>query len=192
MHIERYQVVMDAYMWAAWVSVGYYMYTCRYMIPILVDFLFTSGLTLGVGSSTFALIFYIRALEDGTIDPSEKKFMHTVYFVLRIGMVLITLGLLGKLYDGSYALITKAYHIQWALMAIILVNAILMTYKKMPMQIGPVLAGGSWYSLFFVTALPLATLPYGALACFYIIFLTFFFMVYRYLRCRYAKLCDWI
>ena len=74
------------------------------MLLHIVDFIFTVGLTLGVGSSTFALIFFIRALQDGVIDASEKRFMHSVYAVLRIGMVLSLIGLIGHALYSAYSL----------------------------------------------------------------------------------------
>lgn len=123
---------------------------------IFVDLIFELSITLGVGSSTFALTFYILALTDGNVDASERRFMHTVYFVLRIGMALIALGLIASLFGAPLA-DGLTYTLQWALLAVITINAILMTVHVMPMKYGPVIAGGSWYSLFFVTTLPVAT-----------------------------------
>ncbi len=146
------------------------------------------GVTFGVGASTFALTFFINALEDGAIDPSERRFMHIVYVVLRIGMTLITLSLLSF---GAIALLTSAdisalfsplYLMELTLIGVIIVNAILMTKHLMPMKFGPVLAGGSWYSLFLVTVLPLAATPYPMLLIFYGAFLALFFIVFTRVR----------
>ncbi len=146
------------------------------------------GITFGVGASTFALTFFINALEDGTIDPSERRFMHIVYVVLRIGMILITLSLLSfagiVLFAGGgiSALSSPLYLMEVTLIGVIIINAILMTKHLMPMKFGPVLAGGSWYSLFFVTALPLAATPYPILLIFYGAFLALFFIVFTRVR----------
>ena len=148
--------------------------------------IFDIGLTLGVGSSTFALIFFIRALEDGTIDSSEKRFMHTVYFVLRIGMVLIAAGLIATLQTGQ-DLPPSQYAMQWTLLAVITVNALLMTWKLMPMSIGPVLAGGSWYSLFLATALPFGAVPYTGMLAYYAGFLVVFFAIWTALKRRFMR-----
>lgn len=141
------------------------------------------GVTFGVGASTFALTFFINALEDGVIDPSERRFMHIVYVVLRIGMTLITLSLLllGAVAFFSKdiaALLSPLYLMEWTLVGVIIVNAILMTKHLMPMRFGPVLAGGSWYSLFFVNTLPLAATTYPMLLVFYAAFLVLFFTVF--------------
>jgi hypothetical protein len=156
-----------------------------FTLQTLALLIFNIGLTLGVGSSTFALIFYIRGLEDGTIDPSEKRFMHTVYVMLRVGMALIALGLLATLATGQ-SLPPAQYMMQWTLLAVITGNAILMQKHVIPMKIGPVLAGGSWYSLFLVTSLPFATVQYIELLAYYGGFLVIFFTVWMILKNKFT------
>ncbi len=150
------------------------------------------GVTFGVGASTFALTFFINALEDGTIDSSEKRFMHIVYFVLRIGMILITLSLLSfaaivVFYGNKTVLSSPLYLMEVTLIGIIILNAILMTYRKISMKIGPVLAGGSWYSLFLVTALPFVATPYPALLLYYVAFLILFFVVFTAVKNHFLR-----
>lgn len=152
------------------------------MLLYIVDFIFTVGLTLGVGSSTFALIFFIRALQDGVIDASEKRFMHTVYAVLRIGMILIFAGLIGHALLGAYSL---QLGLQLALLSVITINAILMTKRLMPMKYGPILAGGSWYSLFIVTQTDIASFGFWFALFAYIVFLVIFYNVFEYLKRRF-------
>lgn len=153
-----------------------------------IQILHQMGITFGVGASTFALTFFINALSDGEIDPSEKRFLHIVYVVLRIGMVLITLSLLSfgaiVLFSGGTisALSSPLYLAELTLIGIIILNAILMTVHKMPMKIGPVLAGGSWYSLFFVTTLPLAGFTYPTLLLWYGAFVVLFFIVFTLVK----------
>lgn len=153
------------------------------MFLAITQILHQMGITFGVGASTFALTFFINALEDGVIDPSERRFMHIVYVVLRIGMALITLSLLSF---GAIAFFSKdittlfspLYLMELTLIGVIIVNAVLMTKRLMPMKFGPVLAGGSWYSLFLITALPFAVTPYFKLLIFYGVFLVLFFVVF--------------
>lgn len=147
-----------------------------------VDFVYALGLTLAAGSSTFALIFFIRALQDGVIDASEKRLMHTVYFVLRIGMFTILAALIGYTVFGAFS---PALWLKWALLGIITLNAFLMTKRIMPMHYGPIVAGGSWYSLFFVSQTPIASLGYLVCAIAYILFLILFYTVYEYLKRRF-------
>src|SRR5688572_25470921 len=115
-------------------------------LQMITPTLFTLGQTLGVGASTFALLFYIMAMQDGTVDPSEKRFMRAVFVVLRIGMVVIAISLALKFLLGLS--MTSVYLMQVTLLGVITLNAVLMTKRLISMRIGPVLAGGSWYMLF--------------------------------------------
>ena len=128
------------------------------LVSTLTRLVFDVGLTLGVGSSTFALTFYFLSQTDGVVDPSERRFMHAVYAILRIGMIAIALGLIMSLFSPDLAGIGKGetvrYGLFWALLAVITINAILMSKHLMPMRYGPVIAGGSWYALFLVNSLP--------------------------------------
>jgi hypothetical protein len=155
------------------------------VLQVLVDLFFTIGLTLGVGSSTFALIFFISALKDGVIDDSEKRLLHIVYTVLRVGMGILILTILAKIATTTLpfpqTLLAQAF-----LMCVITVNAILMTYKVMSMKFGPILAGGSWYSLFFVTQLTPSHINQWALFEYYILFLTVFYFTYTFFMKRNA------
>lgn len=154
-------------------------------MPALSYFIFELGLTWSVGASTFALIFFILALRDGNIDGSEKNFMHMVYRVLRIGKMLIMLGLVLFALTPGFVL-THIYLAQWLLIAIITLNAILMTKKIMPMHVGPIIAGGSWYSLFFISVLPVMAVPFYMLAIAYVLFLVVFYVVYNGLKKKYT------
>ena len=160
---------------------------------VIVNILHTIGTTFGVGASTFALTFYISALMDGAIDTSEKRFLHVVYVMLRIGMTLIVLSLVLFFVLAYRAGATgplpanPLYLMEWTLMAVIIVNAILMTAHKMPMSVGPVLAGGSWYSLFFISALPLGGFSYTTLLLFYAAFLAVFFAGFALIKNHFVK-----
>lgn len=153
----------------------------------ILAIIYKIGLTFGVGASTFALTFYINALEDGEIDASERRFMHIVYIVLRIGMVLIASALFGLAgvwaYRGNFTeMATPVYAMECTLLGIILVNAILMTKRVMSMRFGPVLAGGSWYSSFLITLLPLGAFSYAMLWPLYFGFLALFFIVFNIVK----------
>jgi hypothetical protein len=147
---------------------------------LTTSLILTIGQTLGVGASTFALIFYIMATQDGVIDASERRFMGAVYVVLRVGMVLIALALVGRLFVGIP--LDSVGNMQWLLLGIITLNAVLMSMRKMPMRFGPVLAGGSWYSFFLVSTLPLSLMSLWILGLLYVAFLSLFFIAFTVLR----------
>ncbi len=154
------------------------------MLTALVDVIFNIGLTFGVGSSTFALIFYIIALEDAVIDASEQRFMHAVYVMLRVGMALLFVALLLNAFIHPSILPTPL--VLLVLLGIITINAVLMTRRIMPMWFGPVLAGGSWYSLFLVSKTPLHQVDYTFLIIEYICFIALFYIVFTYLKNKFA------
>jgi hypothetical protein len=151
----------------------------------IIDILFSLGLTLGVGSSTFALIFFIKSLKDGVMDETERSFLRVVFTVLRIGMVLIAVGLAGFLLVGAIPEQT-AYLLECVLLFIIILNAVLMDKRIMPMKFGPIIAGGSWYSLFFVSKLPVSAYSYATVAAAYVVFLIVFYFAFNAIKAAYA------
>jgi FAD/FMN-containing dehydrogenase len=150
-----------------------------------LDLLYAIGLTLGVGSSTFALIFYIDALADGVVDPSEKRFLRIVYRVLRLGMLGIFVSLVGLVVRDGVGSFT-IHGMEWFLLLVILINAVLMDFRKMPMRFGPVLAGGSWYSLFVVSRTPIESYGPVAIIFLYVLFLFLFYVVFHYFKNKYT------
>ncbi|MEX0652293.1 MAG: hypothetical protein WD153_02425 [Candidatus Paceibacterota bacterium] len=151
------------------------------------------GLTLAVGASTFALIFYYVAIQDGIIDASEKRFMHVVYRVLRVGLVLIIvtelcLALFHYMQDGFLFFKNEFLLFTWTVLAVIVCNAILMQKHKMPMWLGPALAGGSWYTLALVHAFPPAALSsYTTLGVYYVTFVALMVVALKIIKMVYSK-----
>jgi hypothetical protein len=149
------------------------------------------GTTFAIAGSTFAMIFYYAAMWDGKITDDEKHFMHIVYFVLRIGLViLIPWEIIVMLW--SIANDIPAYYesvVNWFrvfLLGIIVFNAVLMTAHKMPMWLGPALAGGSWYYYFFVS-ITSKEFTISQLFLYYIIFIAALTVVLHILK---KKLID--
>ena len=104
------------------------------------------GVSLGVGSSTLAITNFFVAIADGTIDENERRMMGVVYVVLRIAMIVIlitTLVLTLMHYSGAVSFLTAL----WTLIAVLYINAILMTYHIMPSTIGPALQASTWYTM---------------------------------------------
>jgi hypothetical protein len=151
-------------------------------LSLVLGLIFSIGLTLGVGASTFALINFIVAIRDGVIDESEKRLMSVVYVVLRIGMALIAVGLVGPLLLYGLDILNPVYLIVITLLVIVTLNAILMTMRKMPMKYGAVIAGGSWYAMFLVTELPLYDVSYPVLLMLYAAFVLAFYVVFESLK----------
>ncbi len=114
---------------------------------------YSVGLCLGV--STIAMTFYYYVVSKGFTRAEENRMMHIVYTVLRIGMVLAVLSELAlfsyNLHIHNFIYWTDNPELLMRLTAfsVIVLNAIAMQKRLISMWIGPVLAGGSWYSYFF-------------------------------------------
>ena len=109
------------------------------------------AVSLGVGTSTVAIVNFFLAIDDGKIDSTERRMMRAVYILLRIAMVVILLAT-GALTAIQYHNYGAAYFIPfvislWIVIGVLYLNAILMTMKVMPSTIGPALQAASWYSL---------------------------------------------
>jgi hypothetical protein len=121
---------------------------------ILGTILQGTAIALGMGASTLAIANFFVAIADGTIDPSERKMMGVVYIVLRVAMMLIltTFVLLLTLdyLSGNPVMLNLA---QLTLIAVLFINAALMTKRIMPSTVGPALQASTWYTLGILTAL---------------------------------------
>ncbi len=126
------------------------------ILYIFVTILQSIAIALGVGSSTLAISNFFVAIADGRITEDERKMMGVVYIVLRVAMlvILITTTIITlsqfALYGGIVVPFMSAV---WTLIAVLFVNAVLMTYHKIPTTIGPALQASSWYTLGILMAL---------------------------------------
>jgi len=115
------------------------------------------AISLGVGSSTLAVLNFFYALSDGKIDENERNFMGITYRVLRVSMVLILLSTATLAFIGYWA-IGNEYFTAWfvavaVLITMLFVNAILMTMRVMPSTFGPAIQASTWYTLGFLNTL---------------------------------------
>lgn len=126
-------------------------------VTILLAILQTMAISLGVGSSTIAILNFFVAIRDGKISPEERAMMGIVYIVLRVAMVAILLTtfvlalLNAQTYSSGYF---SDYKIAiWTLIFTLFFNAFLMTKHLVPSSIGPAIQAGSWYTLGIITSL---------------------------------------
>ncbi len=147
---------------------------------------YTVGLCLGV--STIAMTFYFFVVAKGHTVAEEKRMMHIVYTILRIGMVLVMVS--------EVTTFIYNYHINnfiyWTdnpellmrltIFSVIFTNAFAMEYRKISMWLGPVFAGGSWYAYFFFSVWIETETIYSTLLLGYLIWLVFIFVFLVCLR----------
>jgi len=131
-------------------------------MTILITFfaiLQTFSVSLGVGSSTLAIVNFFVAISDGKIDETERKMMGAIYTTLRVAMVAIlvtTLGLITLEFFNSGAVSLTVFSVALLFtLSILFINAVLMTIRLMPSTFGPALQAGSWYTLGALVALKL-------------------------------------
>lgn len=123
------------------------------VVAILQSF----SISLGVGSSTLAIINFFAAIADGVIDDTERRMMGIVYVVLRVAMAVIlvtTLLLLAAEYSSLGIMNMTPFAVaQFFTLIMLFLNAMLMTAHLMPSTFGPAIQAGSWYTLGTLMAL---------------------------------------
>lgn len=123
------------------------------------------GTVLGVGAATFAEIFLIKAMRDGEMDPHESSTLRTVYWVMRIGLVLAVVSgfgflLLYRLEGNESYLYNEALWAKMVIVLILMINAILLTAHRVPMWLGSALSFTSWYAALIIGFL-IGPIDYG-------------------------------
>ncbi len=126
------------------------------IIGIVAAILQSFAISLGVGSSTLAIVNFFVAIADGQIDPAERRMMGNVYVTLRVSMVVIFFTLVILTAYNTFHLGISAFNdylfAEWIVVTVLYLNAILMTLKIMPSTFGPAIQAGSWYSLGTIAA----------------------------------------
>lgn len=115
------------------------------------------AISLGVGTSTMAIVSFFSAIADGAIDATERRMLGLIYFVLRVAMVVILLTMLALftaeiMTTGSLALSTFTTSLI-LLVSVLYINAILMTLRIMPSTLGPAIQASSWYTMGMMASL---------------------------------------
>ena len=109
------------------------------------------GTVLGVGGATFAEIFYERANRDGMIDPAAGGYLKITYTVLRLGMILLVLSgfgflLLLRLEGRAQYIYSDRLWAKLVITLVILLNALLLQTRKVPLWLGSTISLTSWYA----------------------------------------------
>lgn len=122
----------------------------------LTTMVLASSVSLGVGSSSLAITSFFAAIADGNIDESERRMLGVIYWMLRVAMVLITVSavILTWVFPGTLA----GVEFVWILIAVLYINAILMTKHWMPVKYGPALQAATWYTLGFLFSIEMFAL----------------------------------
>lgn len=150
------------------------------------------GAVLGVGGATFAEIFYVKAMQDGVIDPMEGAWMKVIYRVLRIGLVLAVLSgfgflLLYRLTGEEEKLLDPKLWAKMTIIIILLVNAILLTARKIPFWLGSSLSFTSWYAALILGAWHEIPYSYLNIMIFYSLAVVLIAIILEFIRGKIIK-----
>lgn len=152
------------------------------------------GISIGVGSSTLAVLNFFMAIKDGVITELERNFMGITYHVLRVGMTLILvpavlLAFIGYNESGS-EYFTSYIAAQAVMISILFINSFLMTMRMMPSTFGPAIQAASWYTLGFIYILNSLSIPVTNILVFLFAYATFVFFAISFINAVMAYLKD--
>lgn len=132
------------------------------------------ALSLGVGSSTFALIFYFMGKHSAVFHETGRPYQKVVYRVLRIAMALMLAAEIAKvaIYMQTGTRIPELFAadaliFMWTVIAVLFVNPVLMTLHLLPTKFGAAIQATSWYTLGVLAAMPMVTFSYLPLLLIY-------------------------
>ncbi len=146
----------------------------------IAAFVHVLGAAIGAAGITFGEIFYLKATADGRVDARERDYLHTTFFALRWGLLVILLSgiVLGTL---EYAYVGAENHVisapWWFIntLAFVIIFAGWGLMKgKVSWWIGSSLAFSAWWMVLMLDAWqitsPEASFSYVALVFAYVVF----------------------
>jgi hypothetical protein len=109
------------------------------------------GTILGVGGATLAEVLYLASLKDGTVDSDEKHMMHANYWMIRVGLAIAVLSGIALVWwwvsigGNRWPLESPKVWFKDLLVLVIIVNAVLLSRRLIPMWLGASLSFTSWW-----------------------------------------------
>jgi len=138
------------------------------LLPFVVIY-FNTAVSLGVGGSSIVIASFLVALADGKIDQPERALLGVIYVTLRVAMASILAMLVYIALVAPDILPSILYF--GIMVAVLYLNAILMTKHWISSKLGPALQAATWYTLGFVTVIDAFTLYEVSLAFFLTLYL---------------------
>lgn len=121
------------------------------------------GTILGTGGATIAEFQISKALADKRISSDERALMHANYAMIRVGMVIIGLSVIGMFWyhlnaGNSFIYLSEKLWIKDVMFLMIILNAVALHKRWVPLWLGASISFTSWWG---ATLLGLAgRLPY--------------------------------
>lgn len=115
------------------------------------------GTVLGVGGATFAEIFHLKLANRKVSDETASDLVRTTYTLMRLGLVLLVISGFGYLlllrFGGQAQYIySPRVWVKIIITLVILVNALLLQIRKMPLWLGSAISITSWYAALVIGA----------------------------------------
>lgn len=125
------------------------------------------GTVLGAGGATIAEVHINTALRDNQVNADEGALLHGTYKVIRVGMALIILSVLGMVWyqivnDAPGRLLTDKVWFKEFLFIIIIANAVAISNRWVPLWLGAATSFTGWWMATILGAL--GYMPYSFLA----------------------------
>lgn len=154
------------------------------LLYLIAEIIGPLAISFGVTCSTLAILSFFVAIHDGTIDQNERSMLGVIYILLRIAMVLILLS--GIILGVRTGFVGNPENIAfWLLIAVLYLNATLMTLHLIPSSVGPALQAASWYTLGSITLLGVHGVHFVLQSFFWgyiAVFMLFLIVVNGYMR----------
>lgn len=122
------------------------------------------GTILGTGGATLAEVQVNLAIRDKKVSSDERTLMHANYFMIRVGMGILLLSVIGMFWyhinaGNGWILTSEKLWIKDLMFVMIFINAVLLTKRWVPLWLGASISFTSWWG---ATLLGLAgRLPYS-------------------------------
>ena len=116
------------------------------------------GTVLGVGGTTIAGFLHFKKLAGTVIDKaSDTEFSRAIYFIVRVGIVILVLSgfgflLLARIEGETGHILGPRVLAKLTITLIILVNAVLLQVRKIPFWLGSAISFTSWYAALIIGA----------------------------------------
>ena len=133
------------------------------------------GAVLGTGAATFVEIFYLKAIRDGKIEEYEVEDLRIFYFVLHLALIILVFAGFGILivwrlkFLGPDFFYDPRLWAKYTIVLIILVNAVLIQARKMPLWLGSPLSLTSWWAAFVLGCWRALNVSYFSIMFYYIL-----------------------
>lgn len=133
-------------------------------IYTLIVGLHVVGTILGTGGATVAEFQITKALRDKRVNADEKALMHINYKMIRVGMALLFISVIGMFWyhlnaGNQFILTSEKLWIKDLMFVMIVFNAIALHRRLVPLWLGASVSFTSWWG---ATLLGLAgRLPYS-------------------------------